>query len=165
MVTTRIGTSDDEDGNTAMTLSVSGTSKGYYIDLANPATVTLTNIDATLRNKEFLSGVNNSAAYVYNIDGANRIYTKGTRAIYADYNTSSTVKLMGNGTLTVTSSNPDYCGILASNYKESNNSHSTTNIEVDVSTQLDADGYTVKRSARIDNVDGTYTWKYTVSHP
>ena len=62
----RIGTSDDEDGNTAMTLSVSGTSKGYYIDLANPATVTLTNIDATLRNKEFLSGVNNSAAYVYN---------------------------------------------------------------------------------------------------
>jgi hypothetical protein len=163
----RIGTSDDDPDNTAMTLSVSGTSKGYYIDLANPATVTLTNIDATLRNHEFLSGVNNSAAYVYNINGTNRIYTKGDYAIYADYN-SSTIKLMGSGTLTVTSSKPEYCGILASNYKSSNtssvdNNYSTINTEVSVSEQLAATGYTVKRSARIDNADGTYTWKYIVT--
>jgi len=159
-----IGTSDDELGDTEVTASVSGTSKGYYIDLANPATVTLTGIDATLKDHEFLIGVNSSAAYVYNIDGANRIYTKGDYAIYADYNSTSTVKLMGSGTLTVTSSNPNYCGIIASNYRESNNSYSTINTEVDVSEQLAATtGYTVKRSARIDNVDGTYTWKYTVS--
>lgn len=161
----RIGTNADDSEDTPTTASVSGTSKGYYIDLANPATVTLTGIDATLKDHEFLTGLNGSAAYVYNIDGANRIYTKGDYAIYADYNTSSTVKFKGNGTLTVTSSNHNYCGIIANNYKTDSNSWNTTDKEVDVSTQLAVSGSTVKRSARIDNADGTYTWKYTVSTP
>lgn len=160
----RIGTNADDSEDTPTTASVSGTSRGYYIDLANPATVTLTGIDATLKVHEFLIGVNSSAAYVYNLDGTNRIYTTEAYAIYANYFSTSTVKLMGSGTLTVTSSNPNYCGIIASNYRESNNSYSTINTEVDVSEQLAATtGYTVKRSARIDNVDGTYTWKYSVS--
>lgn len=60
-----------------------------------------------------------------------------------------------------------YCGIRASNYTTSNsssvdNKYGTTDTEVDVSEQLAVTGYTVKRSARIDNGDGTYTWKYTV---
>ena len=53
-------------------------------------------------------------------------------------------------------------GVKASTYTTGNNKHAKTDTEVDVSDYLAADGYTVKRSARIDNADGTYTWKYTV---
>ena len=155
-----IGTSDTNPEGTSVTATISGTSRGYYIDLGNPTTVTLNNLDAILKGYEFLSGMNSSAAYSYTITGTNTIRTDYNYAIYADYN-NATIKLQGNGTLTVTSSNADYCGIIASNYRESNNSHGTTT-EVDVSTQLAATGCTVKRSARTDNSDGTYTWTYTV---
>ena len=162
----------ETEGTTSVKVTVRGKSRGYYIDLWNPATVTLDGVDASLKDNEFLYGVNTSAAatYVYDIQGDNRIYTTGDYAIYGEnlenQSTTPAVKLKGNGTLTVTSGNHDYCGIFASNYKPANdnaihNYWSTTN-EIDVTTQLAANGYTVTRSARIDNADGTYTWKYTV---
>lgn len=130
------------------------------------------NVDASLKNNEFLYGKNTTAAgvYVYDIQGDNRIYTTGDYAIYGenpgDQSTTPAIKLKGDGTLTVTSGNHDYCGIFASNYKLSNDNtihnYWSTTTEVDVTAQLAAFGYTVTCSARIDNADGTYTWKYTV---
>lgn len=79
-----------------------------------------------------------------------------------------TLKLSGNGTLTVTSYNAEKCGVWGSNNyntkdKQSINYNNCENTdELDVSTQLAAEGYTVIRSARKDNADGTYTWTYTV---
>ena len=78
------------------------------------------------------------------------------------------MKLSGNGTLTVTSYNAEKCGVWGSNNyntkdKQSINYNNCENTdELDVSTQLAAEGYTVIRSARKDNADGTYTWTYTV---
>ena len=162
----------ETEGTTPMEVTIRGKSRGYYIDLWNPATVTLENVDASLKNNEFLYGKNTTAAgvYVYNIQGDNRIYTTDDYAIYGEnlenQSTTPAIKLKGNGTLTVTSGNHDYCGIFASNYKPANDNtihnYWSTTTEVDVTTQLAADGYTVTRSARIDNADGTYTWKYTV---
>lgn len=164
--------SEETEGTTPVEVTILGKSRGYYIDLWNPATVTLDGVDVTLKGHEFLYGVNTSAAatYVYDIKGDNRIYTTDDYAIYGenpeDQSTTPAIKLKGDGTLTVTSGNHDYCGIFASNYKPANgnaihNNWSTTT-EIDVTTQLAADYYTVTRSARIDNADGTYTWKYTV---
>lgn len=75
-----------------------------------------------------------------------------------------TVKFSGKGTLTVTSKSPNNCGIYASNYTSSNNQNDVTG-ECDVTAQLAATGYSVIRSARTTNADGTYTWTYTVSMP
>ena len=78
------------------------------------------------------------------------------------------MKLSGNGTLTVTSYNAENCGVLGiSNYntkdqKSSNYNNYENTGELDVSKQIAAEGYTVIRSARTDNADGTYTWTYTV---
>lgn len=169
-----IGTDESEEtlGTTTMKVTVSGKSRGYYIDLCNPATVTLDGVDATLKDNEFLYGKNTTAAgvYVYDIQGNNRIYTTGKYAIYGEnlenQSTTPAIKLKGNGTLTVTSGNHDYCGIFASNYKPANDNaidnYWNTTTEIDVTAQLAAVGHTVTRSARIDNADGTYTWKYTV---
>ena len=35
--------------------------------------------------------------------------------------------------------------------------------DLDLTSQLATDGYTVTRSARVDNGDGSYTWTYTVA--
>lgn len=78
------------------------------------------------------------------------------------------LKLSGNGTLTVTSNKAENCGVLGIyNYntkdpKSSNYNNYENTGEIDVSEQLAAEGYTVIRSARKDNADGTYTWTYTV---
>jgi hypothetical protein len=158
-----IGSSEDDGNSTNMAFTVSGKSRGYYIDMNNPATVTFNGIDAKLNaNTAFIGGTKDDCAYVYDIQGANAIViAKCDYALYGGFGTSS-IKFQGNGTLTITSSNADCCGISSSNYTTGNNSHATTDAEVDVTSLLAADGYTVKRSARIDNADGTYTWKYTV---
>ena len=64
-------------------------------------------------------------------------------------------KISGNGTLTVTAKKDNRYGLFATNYNEGGN-NSNANV-------LAAEGYTVTRSARTDNNDGTYTWTYTVT--
>ena len=73
--------------------------------------------------------------------------------------------LIGNGTLTITTADPDNCGIIAANYPATTEAAKST----DAYEFPYATGglgykynYIVTRSARTDNGDGTYTWTYTV---
>lgn len=160
-----LGSLDDGDFDSSkpMTVTISGTSKGFSFDLNNPAIVTLSSINASVKDDEFID-ILGAANYVLDIQGTNTIVTQQYYAIDAfwDESNPANLKLRGNGTLTITCSHTQYCGIRSNNYKDNNNIHATTDTEVDVTSLLAVDGYTVKRSARIDNPDGTYTWKYTV---
>ena len=159
-----LGTYNDDtfDSSTPMEVTLSGISKGFSFDLNNPATVTLSSINATV-STDFI-GILGTADYVLDIQGANTIITQAYYAVDAYWSdpTPPTLKLKGDGTLTITCKHTQYCGIRSNNYTDNNNIHATTDTEYDVTSLLAADGYTVKRSARIDNADGTYTWKYTV---
>lgn len=87
-----------------------------------------------------------------NLDGN---YTlKSLNSSYGLY-CDETLKLKGNGTLTVTVKDANSTGLYADNNYNSGSSS-------DVSALAD-EGYTVMRSARTDNGDGTYTWVYTVA--
>ena len=66
-----------------------------------------------------------------------------------------------SATLTVTAKNDWCCGIQGNNYSPNNNEYTTTT-ELDVTALLAAEGYSVVRSARTKNDDGSYTWTYTV---
>lgn len=140
-------------------ITLSGTSRNCFFDNTNSGTVRLNGIDAT-NYGQFLSSGDNLTVELLN-GSANTIVstnTNGTRCIGAN-----TLKLCGNGTLTVTAKSAADCGIRGTtNYSTSNNDNATTT-ERDVTTQLAADGFIVTRSARTDNADGTYTWTYTVT--
>ena len=143
-------------------ISLTGTSFGYRFlltDYDTPATIHLNNLTATRFEEAFIESFYNSVTL--DITGTNSITCDDAgRCVSALQN----LKLKGTGTLTVTTNSTYECGLYGgSNYDSSNNSYSTTTTSVDVSTQLAADGYTVTRSARTDNGDGTYTWTYTVT--
>ena len=140
-------------------ISLTGTSRGYYYYFSDDAIVHLNSLAATRFEEAIIRYAKN---LTLDITGTNNFSCIDTdRCVYA----TQTLKLKGNGTLTVTSNSASSCGLFgSSNYTSSNNSYLTTT-ELDVSTQLAADGYTVTRSARIDNGDGTYTWTYTVAGP
>ena len=140
-------------------ISLTGTDVGYYFHFNKDATVHLNSLTATRFEEAIVRSAKN---LTLDITGTNSF-----SCIDEDYCVRSyqTMKLQGNGTLTVRSSKASYCGIYGNNnYTASSNSNSTTT-ELDVSAQLAADGYTVTRSARTDNGDGTYTWTYTVAGP
>ncbi len=140
--------------------TISGSSKGYYfyIDYYSSCTLTLNNINAEYGTGSYI-GAHANAGLNLVVNGANTVSCSGSQiAVGATY---GVLKLSGNGTLTVTSNDADYCGLQGTNYTSSNNDHSTTT-SVNVSTQLAADGYYVTRSAITDNGNGTYTWTYTV---
>lgn len=140
-------------------ISLSGTDMGYYLHFNKDATVHLNSLTATRFENAIITSAKN---LTLDISGTNSF-----SCIDEDYCVRSyqTLKLQGNGTLTVRSRKASYCGIYGNNnYTASSNSNSTTT-ELDVSTQLAADGYTVTRSARTDNGDGTYSWTYTVAGP
>ena len=130
-------------------ITISGTSNGYWFsatDCGN-AIIHLNNLTATHDSNYFINAVN----LTLDISGANSITCKEkAQAIQVN----GTLKLMGNGTLTVTANNSDLYGLAASsNYKAGNNSDASV---------LAAPGYAVTRSATADNGDGTFTWTYTV---
>ena len=88
------------------------------------------------------------------VNGTNSISCKNSsQSVFAD----GTLKLSGNGTLTVTALVSSRYGLQATNNYNVNNG---TNSDASV---LAADGYTVSRSDTQDNGDGTYTWTYTVA--
>ena len=132
-------------------ITISGTSRGYRFYLNSGGTVHLDNVDAIYsENAEFIYC---TEALTVDVNGTNTITCKSRgQCIFADGN----LKLTGNGTLTVTATGWNVCGLLTSgsyNYPSSNNSDPSV---------LAADGYTVTRSDRHDNGDGTRTWTYTV---
>jgi hypothetical protein len=141
---------NDTDSDGPSEITISGTSRGYCFSLNNGGTIHLNGLTATYdgNNDEFIYSGSN---LTLDISGANSITTKNIEAICVD----GTLKLSGNGTLTVTANYADRYGLFAStNYNDENNSDPSA---------LAADGYTVTRSDRTDNADGTYTWTYTVA--
>ena len=131
--------------------TISGTSRGYRFYAFDGATVHLDNLDA-IKNEENDFIYTTNYQLILDISGANTITCKKeNQAIYSE----GTLKLMGNGTLTVTAKAYNLYGLYAeTNYKTGNNSDASV---------LAADGYTVTRSDMTDNGDGTYTWTYTVA--
>ena len=131
-------------------ITISGTSTGYYFSMKFGATIHLSSLTATYdESSEFIYSKGNLNL---DISGANSITCKNKdQAIIVE----GTLKLSGNGTLTVTSKYLARYGLYASsNYSDSSN----FNLSI-----LAADGYTVTRSAVTNNGNGTYTWTYTVA--
>lgn len=136
-------------------VTISGNSLGYIFSFDESAVVTLTGnglATSTADNNDFIFAYTD-LTIVLDSD-----YT----IVCPDYETAlytyETLKLKTTGsvhTLTVTTNSEDYSGIYGwNNYDEG--------ISGNVSA-LAADGFTVECSATIDNLDGTYTWVYTVS--
>ena len=142
-------------------IGLSGTSFGYRLLLSeyytNTSTVSLNNLTAVKYEYPFIIG---QANLIIDIAGTNSI---DSRDIDAALQSNMSLRLQGNGTLTVTANLDETCGIFGgSDYNPMNNNFNTTTV-LDVSAQLAADGYAVTRSARTNNADGTYTWTYTVA--
>ena len=142
-------------------ITLSGTSSNCNFHNTSSGIVQFNGLNATNNGLFFYCGYDLTVG----LNGENTIVS--TNEAYCIY--AKTLKLSGNGKLTVTAKNADYCGIYGlSNYKAENNNNPTTTTSLDVSDQLAANGHTVTRSARTDNDadnDGTpesYTWTYTV---
>lgn len=131
-------------------IAISGTSTGYRFYMAQESTIKLNGLTATYESNPFIT---TSSPLTLDISGANSITCKSSTWAISD--SGSFLRLSGSGTLTVTVDNGDNYGLYAGNYCDSYHFS-------DVST-LAAPGYTVTRSARTDNADGTYTWTYTVA--
>ena len=142
-------------GATGITMSMSGTCTGYWYRLKGDSgntinTINMSNLTATYDETTYFVDSYNSLTI--NISGANIIRCPNfDDCIFSD----GDLKLNGNGTLTVTAKNEDDCGLWGEhNY----NPGVLTN-----PSDLAAPGYTVTRSERTDNLDGTYIWTYTVT--
>ena len=140
---------DDIENCDPAEITISGTSSGYYFHMDNGGTIHLSNLTATYDDFMFIYS---NGDLNLDISGTNSITCKNfLQTIFVD----DTLKLSGNGTLTVTANDAGRYGIYAaSNYNAETNSDASV---------LAADGHTVTRSARTDNGDGTYTWTYTVT--
>ena len=152
------------DGNGgALAFTLSGTSRGVGFNMENftSATVTLSNLDAKFDGNYLGGDYGKDVTLVLN--GNNTIVCRSaTNCISSGGN----LKLRGEGTLTVTCDCDYHCGLYGhSNYNDNNDNWNFWNTpgEIDVTTQLADDGYTVTRSARTDNGNGTWTWTYTVA--
>lgn len=148
----------------SVSITISGASAGHCYEFTGNSTITLTDgfsaeyvgllpfIEASGKNIDLVLDGNASISSPY--------------SFYAPILTTY-LKLSGIGSLTITSKYPENCGIYGLNYyyydnTDYTNAYNTTS-EIDVSAQLAQPGYTVIRSARTDNPDGTYTWTYTVT--
>ena len=136
-------------------ITISGNSNGYYFSIGNGgSTVHLNNLTATY---------NDYGGYISSDYGDLTIDINGANSItcpeaYQCIFVAGTLKLSGNGTLTVTATSDDRYGLYGnSNYKDNNNSNS------DPAVLAYNEKTTVTRSARTDNGDGTYTGTYTVT--
>jgi len=129
--------------------SISGTSSGYRFYMNYGATIHISGLTATY---------DEDRSFFYSSDGALNLDISGTNSItQKNYDlgiwvASGTLKLSGSGTLTITVKSSTTTGITGSNYTDGTSDPNA----------LAATGYTVTRSARTDNGDGTYSWTYTV---
>ena len=144
--------SDDPD---PAQITISGNSLGYIFWFDGSAEITLSDNGTATSFKD-----NNDFIYSFYdltielVSDYTIICPNYGTAIWADG--SLKFKTTGNEQkLTVTTNDDSYCGIYGwDNYDDGESS--TVN-------DLAADGFTVTRSDRQDNVDGTYTWVYTVT--
>lgn len=143
-------------------ITISGTSAGYSFWMYFGATIHLSSLTATFdESREFIYS---DGDLNLDISGTNTFTCKN----YSQAITSiGSLKLSGNGTLTVTVNDSDRYGLFASsNYYDYNYDYDK-DVELPPNNSdasvLAANGYTVTRSAVTNNVDGTYTWTYTVA--
>ena len=147
----------------ATEITISGTSNGYNFWMNNESTIHLSGLSATYDYEENLGFIYSNSNLNLDISGTNSVSCK-----YHDMNifVAGTLKLSGNGTLTVTSSTQLYYGLYASNYCEGEYDEDNdvfypgTNSNA---SNLAATGYTITRSDWINNGDGTYSMTYTVA--
>ena len=150
-----------KDGSANIT--VTGLGEGETIRLNdNNNTVILSGVTATSYDT-FICDYGFTGTLNIVLNGTNSITitqpTYGGQAIHAE----GALKLSGNGTLTVTVTAADFYGLYGnSNYASFGGNPNNPDTNGDASV-LAADGYTVTRSDRTDNGDGTYTWTYTVT--
>lgn len=132
-------------------ISLSGTSTGYDFAMYYGSTVTLNGLTAEYDGPNYFFIYTATSGDDLNliVNGTNNITCNSSLAIHV----YGTLKLSGNGTLTVTvNNNKEFCGL-----------YSSTNYSGGDPSALAADGYTVTRSDMTDNGDDTYTWTYTVA--
>lgn len=149
-----IYTNDDVD------FTISGVSDGYRISNSG-GTIGLNSVNATYDGGEdsFICAWN---SLTLDISGANTIVCKNRdHAIKTEY---GELRLSGNGTLTVTVRSEKFCGLCGRDNYNGYDYEKTG--ELDVTSVLAAEGYTVIRSARTESEDNGgnrfYTWTYTV---
>ncbi|MBO7568423.1 MAG: hypothetical protein J6T60_15155 [Bacteroidales bacterium] len=131
-------------------LTISGTSTGYNFYLNKGSSTTLDNLTAIRDDSYFIYS---DGDLNLTISGTNNITCKQSlQAIYVN----GTLKISGDGTLTVTATTKGRKGLYASNYINPDIS------DPSVLAALAADGYTVTCSEKPKNSDNTYTWTYTV---
>ena len=143
--------------------TLSGNSSAYTFNLrpSTSATVHLNNLNALNADQSSFIYSEGGGTLTLDLTGTNIINCRNwEQCIYSE----GSLKLSGNGTLTVTSNNVNHVGIYGDNYTITNNNNAVTDGTADVST-LAAPGSTVTRSAMTNNNNGTYTWTYTVTTP
>ena len=149
----------DDDYNNLIDMTLTGSSDGFYVDLANTGTVTLTgngvaNYDGGYAFLKCDNGLTVNLASDYTI------ISYANSAIEGYWN-NGYVYLKSTGgthTLTLTAYYDGYKGIDCSNYSGSVVSAG------DVIPELAADdNTTVTLTSETDNGDGTYTYVYTVA--
>ena len=144
-------------------ITFSGTSSGYFFMVWNYGKVTFDNLAATYMGTDsaFLNQNKSSKDNELVLTGTNTLNC-ATCVTAVDFNGNLKLKCTGDSaTLSITTARADFCGLKAKNYNRDSNNRATTS-EIDLTSQLAADRYTVTRSARVDNGDGSYTWTYTV---
>ena len=147
---------------------ISENCNGYGFYVSSNSIIHLKDLTAIMFEKNINRFIWTIADMNLDINGENSIICDKDGDDAIPVKCGGNLKLSGNGALTVTSYNAEKCGVWGSNNyntkdKQSINYNNCENTdELDVSTQLAAEGYTVIRSARKDNADGTYTWTYTV---
>jgi hypothetical protein len=131
-------------------ITISGTSNGYRFHMEQGgSTVHLNDLTATYDESGYQFIYSNGDMNL-DINGSNSITVHHSQCIFV----SGTLKLSGNGTLTVTSTSSGRYGIYGSgNYNDKNSDPAV----------LPAEGYTVTRSDRVNSGNGYYTIIYTVA--
>lgn len=150
-----------KDGSANIT--VTGLGEGETISLNdNNNTVILSGVTATSYDT-FIYDYGDTGTLNIVLNGTNSITITDSWYGYQAIHAEGALKLSGNGTLTVTVNAADYYGLYGrSNYASFGGDPNSPDTNGDASV-LAADGYTVTRSDRTDNGDGTYTWTYTVA--
>ena len=148
------------DESQPLNITFGGTSYGYCFKLfgySHGSVVNLDNFTATYSDDILIWSGNDITV---NITGNNTLLCQSVDGCIVS---GGTLKLTGNGTLTVTAGSYQSNGIYGdSNY---NTNHSSVSEEVDVTEwlALDPTKTTVMLSKMTDNGDNTFTWTYTVA--
>ena len=144
-----------EIADSSVNIAISGMSDDFTFAMNHGGTVALNNLTATNENGEYFMQVSASENLQLVLTGTNTISCNAHKCFDLPYGNLKLSCTGGSATLTVTALHPALYGINAANYNNTTNGY-------DVSA-LAADGFTVTRSERTDNADGTCSWTYTVA--